>query len=129
MFKSTRLLCLLFLSVFLTTACSKKANPRALSKEYAANLNRIAEAVEQVKDDESADKAAKVIASVREDMLVLSGKLEKMSEADRKIISENMTEDMKAAHARMTAAMQKLSTQPKYMMMLGQEMAKIGAAK
>lgn len=96
---------------------------------YLAGMNKIAGAVEQVKDDASARNAAQVIASVSKDLTATAATLDSMSEAEKASVFASRAAEMQTAQMRLATAMQGLASQPQWMRVISEEMQKLPTIK
>lgn len=84
--------------------------PKEIMAVYTDHIGRIADALEQVEDEESAADAAKVIRAATTEMEVLSQKVENMSQMERARLAMNFDEEFVQNQSRFAIAMAEIAS-------------------
>lgn len=115
-------------SSLLLAACGDGANQSV--DVYADEMNRIADAVEQVETADDAREVADVIADAREKMDAATAQLDGMSDAEKAMISSSRAAEVAKAQARIAASMTSLAMRdPEALRIITAEFRKISTPR
>jgi len=113
----------------LFTSCGKKDTADSVTDELIGKFDELIVALESAKDKDSAEKAAKKIDAIGEDLDGIVKRLdalEEPSEEEKKKIDEKMDKAMESNGDKMGEAMKNLSSDPEAMKIIGEAMKKFG---
>lgn len=107
-----------------TTVTAEQADsPRDYVAVYERQLIAIADAVEAVTDEQSAEVAAQVIRDASAELEIIARKAETMSQIDQARFAMSFTTELADTQMRLMGAMQKLSrTDPETMQLISDAM-------
>ena len=115
---------LVLASSFVLVACGGGANDAA--DVFADEMNRIADAVEQVETADDARSVAEVIADARAKMDVATAEINAMSDVEKAMMSSSRASDIAQAQARIAASMSMLAMRdPEALKIISAEFRKI----
>ena len=113
----------------LFTSCGEKDTAESLTDELVPKFDALAEAVGSAKDKESAEKAAKEIDTIGDEVLAIAERMKDLpepSEDEKKRIEEKMKTANNGMQEKMTSAMTGLASDLEAFKIIGEAMVSFG---
>ncbi len=111
-----------------SSVSGKKVKKDKVVDVYVGQMDHIADALEGVKDEKSAKKAAQAITNAAKELNALSDTVESMSDMEKGLMFASRSQEFISVQTRLATSMQKIAAEnPEYMQMIQEEMKKMPA--